>query len=280
MGGLAAGQSTQRGPHSPAVQEVFDSPSNRSSQSPQSRPQHDFDGHIPERDILSMITNSNANNGGFSGMDFPEALTHLQNANGQSPLTPNQRNEVLQLMAGESASADQNGAGNALTSPQPPSMPDITQYKQQGEDRLAHIGNALKDQQQKVNEVSTILAPLSPSGSIPGVDPQAFGNGSDLDLDQWINTDLNDLNNGDYFTNQGSGGDFDFGTDTETGGLDFNPASNMNVDIANLDGAQDEEQGRVVEAMDSSEAPSPANTADDTGGGEEGGGPRKRSRRG
>lgn len=79
--------------HSPALQEIPDgqTSSNRSSQSPQVFPTSTDpeSSQIPEADILSMINSANASASPFSSgsarMDFPEALSHLQTANGKSP---------------------------------------------------------------------------------------------------------------------------------------------------------------------------------------------------
>ncbi|KAL8957883.1 MAG: hypothetical protein Q9183_005947, partial [Haloplaca sp. 2 TL-2023] len=167
------------GLRSPIAQEVLDTPSNRSSQSPRVKPEAGTNNGQPsESDILSMIQSTNAmqpyfNNNNGTPMDFPTALSHLQTADGQSPLTPNQRSDALRLIASNN-NANSNGSGNyvgenALTSPSPQmQMPDLAQY-QQSKERLDQLTMALKEQGNKVNQLSNVLAPLSPSGSIPGL---------------------------------------------------------------------------------------------------------------
>ena len=264
--------------HSPAVQEVFDrTPSNRSSQSPQVKPDTPNEGQIPEADILSMINSTNANTPNFPGgrMDFPQALSHLQTADGQSPLTQNQRNDVLRLMASSAAATSQSGNNNALTSPSPP-MPTMALY-QQSKERLDQLHNALKQQNDKVKELSQYLAPLSPSGSIPGItDTQTYGDpsGADsLDLDQFLNT-------GDYFNEPGNG-PFDFGTSDNLPDFSFDAPADSVSGPPGLGGTMSgNEEGRVVETANSSEATSPANTVDESyAGQEEGRSPGKRRRK-
>ncbi|MCJ1462337.1 stress-responsive transcription factor hsf1 [Pseudocyphellaria aurata] len=298
---------------SPAIQELSDqSHSNRSSASPQVKPKKEIsDGQIPEADIMSLINSANANNTSFptaQRMDFPQALSHLQTADGKSPLTPNQRHDVLQLMANDSANTAQNNNVNALTFPSPPLVPDMAHYNLT-KDQLEFIGNSLKEQEHKVQELNEILAPLSPSGSIPGVnDPQAYGGTDMLDLDQIFNS-------GDYF-NDGLGGngvgggaglsgngidDIDFGNGDGLG--DFNFEASMAQDggggMGNQDGGfrngyhtavnegsdnvnADEiangsiDRGSAIETINSSEATSPANTIDEGGGPEERSSPKKR----
>ncbi|KAL8709849.1 MAG: hypothetical protein Q9220_005465 [cf. Caloplaca sp. 1 TL-2023] len=248
--------------HSPVALEVLDTPSARSSQSPQIKADGGSNNQPSEADILSMIQSTNANQPFYHGsrMDFPEALSHLQTADGQTPLTPNQRNDTLRLIASTAAA---NSPNNALTSPSPP-MPSMAQY-QASKERLDQLSNALKEQGNKVNQLSSVLAPLSPSGSIPGVtDGMGYGDptGNDmLDLDQIFNS-------GDYFNDNIATGDFDFGTNEPLPDFNFDP-NEGNGDGADeppfgFDGAgEDGPEGSAVETVGSSEGTSPANTADD-----------------
>lgn len=284
---------------SPAVQALSEvqTPSNRSSPSPQVVPvSQDSDmNQIPEADILSMINSANASTLPFSNvnaqMKFPEALSHMQTAEGQSPLTANERNDMLQLMANGSAATTQNGGNNALTFPTPPEVPNLQQYSLT-KDQLDFLSQSLKEQDQKVNELNQILAPLSPSGTIPGVtDPQVF-NGDMLDLDQYFNS-------GDYFDETGRNNNLDF-PPNDDGLNDFlfepslndaappapasAPAADGNGDQSQVfkqeqdgyDGADDGGgggMGRIVGTVNSSETTSPANTIDESFGGfEEGSG--------
>lgn len=222
-----------------------------------------------------MIQSTNAMQPCYDGsrMDFPEALSHLQTADGQSPLTPNQRSDALRLIAGNVSS---NHNENALTSPSPP-MPNMAQF-QQSKERLDQLTNALKEQGNKVNQLSNVLAPLSPSGSIPGIsDAQSYGDpgGNDmLDLDQIFNS-------GDYF-DENAPGNFDFAFNEPLPDLDFD-MSGTNDDAGQepsfgIDGTSEEgPEGSVVETVNSSEATSPANTADDNNGSSAGPEGRKRS---
>ena len=274
-------------PHSPAIQELADTPSARSSQSPQIPANNASSLQIPEADIISLINSTNANNHNnpaTTRMDFPEALKHLQNSDGQSLLTSNQRNDVLRLMAN---GTDQNGFENAFTSPTPATGLDLSQYNATN-DTLDFLGKSLQEQDSKVANMERLLAPLSPSGSIPGFDSSAGIPTQDmLDLDQIFNS-------GDYFDSVGQtdfsnsnglsngiltddySGDFDpnFDFDTAVGdGISIDGTNNTN---ANGDTAVDEDGGQIVETLNNSEATSPANTVDEA----EGGSPRKRRRRG
>ena len=266
--------------HSPAIQELSDrTPSNRSSQSPQIQPDTSRDKQIPEADIMSMINSANAqNNENFPGarMEFPEALSHLQNTNGQSPLTPNQRQDMLQLMAKENGNLPQNGS-NALASYSSTNSADNLARFDLTREHLDQISRSLREQEQHLANVQGTLAPLSPSGSIPGVSDQVYDpqNGQDmLDMDTIFNCN-------DYFNNGTNPDEYDFSNNTEFPDFDFSMTpSNGETRGGTFDANSDE--GRVVETMDSSEATSPANTVDDGGGGQEHGdvSPRKLRKRG
>lgn len=238
-----------------------------------------YDANTPrsEPDIMSFINSANAiANGrkspGIGSMNFPQALSHLQTADGKTPLSPSQRSTVLQLLSGP---AGVSGNDNALTNPGKPdvlNMPDWTANKSE----LDQLERRLKEQNDKVALLTGMVQPLSPSGSIPGLNdgyvPALHGDG--LDFDQIFNNDyFNDatvnnnveLNFGDPI-DFGDTATFDFGSSngaTTSNGLDTEAASALK---------------RIVETVDSSEATSPANTNDEAGQ-EEVHSPRKRRRR-
>jgi len=268
--------------------------SNRSSESPRFSANHNASGAVPETDIMSFINSANANGADLlsnSGMDFPQALSHLQTADGKSPLTTNQRNNVLQLMANGSAKAPPNGNttnnNNNLMSPHPPEIPvPNIEHWNATQNELDFLEKTLKEQDSKVANLSTMLQPLSPSGTIPGLNDPAGYNGlgpipSDpLDFDNMFNSN-------DYFSDAGTRQDLDFGADTVDfgGGADFDfetPNSNATNGFG-LDGSDDHNEARRFETVDSSEATSPATTVVDGGGGgggqEEEGNMRKKRRR-
>ncbi|KAK7190073.1 hypothetical protein DPSP01_006368 [Paraphaeosphaeria sporulosa] len=160
---------------------------------------------LPENhEIMSAIQNANANAtaGGFSHapqIDLPAALNSYQHQDGHTPLTTQQRNDVLSLMAQNTSAASPNSAfaantNNALNNPQPPPMPNLDQM-QETEAQLAYLQRVSEEQNSRVQSLQERLQPLSPSGQIPGLDS---GNGYfggaglgepgayDLDLDSFV----------------------------------------------------------------------------------------------
>ena len=265
------------------VQEIFDqSGSNRSSESPQFSAKDGAQRQLTDHDILSFINSENANgtNFGENRMDFPEALSHLQTADGKSPLTTNQRNNVLQMIANGSAatSAGTNNNNNALTSPNA-QVPDIPSWNATKEE-LDFLEKTLKEQDSKVANLSNMLQPLSPSGSIPGLtDSQTYGgnaNSDPLDFDQLFNS-------GDYFNDNGANNDINFdgppGDFNSAAEFDFGDPLGNGVTNGFDSDTQGEQGGRIVETVGSSEATTPANTAEDGAVYEAGRSPRKRRRR-
>lgn len=193
-------------------------------------------------DMMSFINAANANTPpGDQSFDFSSVLDHAQHANGKGPLTQKQRNDVLNLIASQTQAGTngQSSANNALVTPTPPQLPDLSQYFET-QDRLNVLMQLQKEQDEKVQRLAGRLSPLSPSGVIPGVtDPygdvgtgtgNAVGgsdannfnqspSGTDFDLDAFINSSGNDS---DYFgLANGSFGP----VDQPAPGLDaFNPA--------------------------------------------------------
>lgn len=272
-----------------AVPETYDqSTSNRSSESPCFTANSTGTNTLPERDILSFINSTNANDTNFLGsnrMDFPQALSHLQNVDGKTPLTPNQRNTVLQLIANDTANTSANGHGgrnNALTTPHPPEMPlpDLDHWNET-KSQLDFLEKTLKEQDSKVASLSSMLQPLSPLGAIPGLhDSQGYigphvGAPDNLDFDQMFNSR-------DYFDDAGAGVDLNFGADSGdfggSGEFDFDNAGGTETPNSFGLGVANEHGGRI-ETVDSSEATSPANTIEEGGGQEDGHRPRKQRRR-
>ena len=260
----------------------------RSSESPQMKSDVNLsDSQIPESDILSMINASNASNVSFPAtqrMDFPQALSHLQHAEGKSPLTPNQRQDVLQLMSNGSPNSFLNNNNNtSFTFPSPPRGPNMSQYNFT-KDQIEFLSTSVKDQGRKVDELTNVLAPLSPNGSIPGMyDTQNYTGTDMLDMDQIFNS-------GDYFNDGLTGGgaansaesELDFINGVEMGDFNFEISSPDNglgtgddgflteyeYPNAGVEGnvGADGQAGRIVETVNSSEATSPANTVDEGGG--------------
>ena len=207
---------------------------------------------------MSMINSANAHNtNNYPGqrMEFPEALSHLQTADGQSPLTPSQRQNMLQLMSNENANSPQNAPNNlnALTSYSPTNSAANLAHFDMSKEQLDQISRSLQEQQERMANLNASIAPLSPSGSIPGVNDQSYQpNGQELDLDSIFNS-------GDYFNDGANPGDFDFSNGADIPDFDFSAPLPGGNEI----GSVDKNEGRIVGSVASSEATSPANTVDD-----------------
>ncbi|KAK5112667.1 hypothetical protein LTR85_011178 [Meristemomyces frigidus] len=253
---------------------------------------------IPESDqMMSLINSVNATNASTPSttapaFDFSSALHHYQNSDGNAPLTPQQRDDMLALMVSQHGH-DQSNNNNALASPHPPAMPDLNQLKET-QQQLEMLTNMQKQQDAKVQELNRRLQPLSPTGAIPGVghlgdenpfdlitgapgdyDPNAFINfddngwndpagadGGELNFD-FGNGPVGDVGNGDM--------NWDFGnTGGDAGGADMfqtSPAAVGNGGQAPQRGAEHDGGGRVESV--SSEATSPAGTVPDLAVGED-----------
>lgn len=232
---------------------------------------------LPENDeIMSAIQNANANAGQATSQgaqfDFPAALANYQAQGGNVPLTQQQRNEVLSIMANNASAASPNSSlaqnsNNAVATPQPPVMPDLSQF-QATQNSLDLLQRMAEEQNNRVQNLHERLQPLSPSGNIPGLEDY-FGNSTvgepgqfDLDLDSFIP-------NEDYMTQNhpgdAVGGDMslpDLNYDLSNHDLDLNgtglTGDTSGEGLLGFDTGQDNR----VESVSSSAA-SPAVTVED-----------------
>ena len=218
--------------HSPQVREL--------TPSPKILPQ-DRATPASEADIMSMLKSQSAQNNAFSPtapMDFSEALQQLQNTGNNTPLTPGERKNMLQLLGDETSYPDM----------QPQNAGDVvSQFNTSGQ-HIDQISQLLREQNQSIDDITNKVTPLSPSGSIPGLDlgNGGFGDPGLLDLEQIFDS-------GGYF-NEGGGGegagniggnDFGFGDE----GFDFGAAGAQGFgeeDALAGGNGKDGEKGRAV----------------------------------
>lgn len=274
------------------VEEVFDHSPRPASNV---RAGQQTDESSPQRDIMSVIQNSNARSGLSTNFnEFPNVLSSLENHGGNVPLTANQRADMLRLMAHETNSSEPHAGvspNNALISPNPPPMPH--NYSGRLASTRQEIDNLVKmqaEQDRSVQNLTSLLQPLSPNGTIPGIDTDGNVPPPPLDLDQIFNndyfTDIGDAgsdlkskadnpmshlgadqNTHDPVgTTQGDNGDtndlFDFDHIPAEPDLFETPHHGQGDPTYNygFDGTGFDEPGRVIEQLTDSEATSPAAT--------------------
>ena len=233
-------------PQPGAIEELFEtSPADSTQVKPEpSRQQR------PSMNMMNIINNTNAQSrSNNSGMEFPEMLSHYENANGNSPLTSDQRNDMLNLIANNTSAT---GTNNALVSPLPPQPPNLEElsYTQAELDAILRLQ---ENQQAMIEDVKVRLAPLSPSGSIPGLDGNSYFNGTDSSDPNAANLDLEQfLDSGAFYNGSSPMGHGDYNYDHFNDGTIGMGDSHFDM---GMDGVQD--TSRVVEAVDGSEAATP-----------------------
>lgn len=289
--------------------------------SPRQGPSNVSAGQLPEdkspqKDIMSVIQNSNARNASQNTFSqFPDVLSSLERG-GSGPLTPGVRADMLRLMANDTGHhTGSAGANNALIIPNPPPMPQ--DYSNRLSNTRQEIDSLVKlqaEQDRSVQNLTNLLQPLSPSGTIPGLDNDSNAPPA-IDLDQIFSND--------YFTdiadhsatgqkNDHSGIDFGTGshahdaiasTEPDAGDasalLDFGGLpddddlfnSNQGANHASYNygfdgtgygadaGSGNLDSGRVVEQLTDSEATSPAGPEDPSVEPDDGGSAAKRRRK-
>ncbi|RFU28871.1 hypothetical protein B7463_g7471, partial [Scytalidium lignicola] len=231
------------GQQPPAVEELFDTPADKT----QIKMELD---QRPQQTMLNIINSNNARRpGNTNGIEFPEMLSRYENANGKTPLTSEQRNDMLNIIANSTSAPGSNNALVSPNPPQPPSLDDLA-YSQAELDELMRLQQA---QDENISKVQDLILPLSPSGTIPGLTdnvPSYFpdGNtpspGGNIDLDQF-------LDSGAYY-NSSDHNDFNYNnfSDSNVGAMD------SKFDF-NADGIMDEHTGRITEAAGSSKGTTP-----------------------
>lgn len=223
-----------------AIEELFDS-----SDSPQIKSEGTSMDTASQQDMLNLINNTNASLHSNNNFNFPDVLSHYETANGGSPLTASQRNDMLSLMANQTSSSAP-GANNALISPTPPPKPDLARFAQTSKE-LDDLAKMQRQQDDRLRNVSGIVQPLSPSGSIPGLDmdldaytggPSYFpnsGNGGNLPSPgaHSANLDLNDFLANDAYTDYANGGELGISLNGGVGGDDIGGGGGFDFDTFN-----------------------------------------------
>ncbi|KAG4430276.1 hypothetical protein IFR05_014240 [Cadophora sp. M221] len=252
--------SYQSTPHSATIEELFDSPAetpqaqheykpDMNSLSMSSQAMNSQQSQNPPDRMMNIIQDTNAQNRpNNSAMPFPEMLSHYENANGNSPLTNEQRNNMLNLMANSSSA----GGNNALTSPTPPPQPSLEQFGITHQE-IDDLMRRQADQARRINDFKTTIAPLSPSGSIPGLDGDTYFDGMDASQPDAANLDLDQfLETGAFYTGSSpmaNNGDYGFDGFGDTAGM-----GESHFD-AGMDGTVD--SGGRVESLNGSTVATP-----------------------
>lgn len=191
----------------------------------------------PQERMMKIINDHNATN--TSSMDLPEAAELMANA--PEALDRHQRSKLVDLMATQastpasaaspSATARQASAGVPPRAPaaglSPPSLspimrsptmtpPSLQQINSNQVD-LGQLQRLQSEQDAKIQELSEMLGPLSPSGQIPGLSDgnEAFLDPPNVDLDQYFDSTafLDDTGFG------ADGNDFNFSLDAADGAI-------------------------------------------------------------
>lgn len=137
--------------------------------------------------VINAANNASPSNTG-PGLDFDSALHHFQNRDGNTPLTQQQRNDMLSMMNSlNTASGGTNAANSALTHPQTPPLPSLNQISTNN-DQLEHLQRLAAEHGENVQSLRDRITSLSPSGFVPGLD-NGTNQPPEFDLDDWFQSD-------------------------------------------------------------------------------------------
>ncbi|KAI1615679.1 heat shock transcription factor [Exophiala viscosa] len=205
----------------PSVEEAFDMGVNTPSTTVPPQPSA-YNQNFPQRDMMSVIQNANAHiNQSASpttpAQDFSNVLNNLEATTGNGPLSTSQRADVLKMI--NDSTQQPSGSDNALINSTPPSGP--ANFRRRLANTSSDLDNLAKmqaEQDKSVQNLTSLLQPLSPTGSIPGIGDGQSLPPPPLDIDDF-------LNHADYFPDMSSdpNGNYDFGNT----GLDSNGANDF-----------------------------------------------------
>ncbi len=141
----------------------------------------------PATDIISVINNVNAQNNTTpteSDFDFSAALNQFQSANGNSPLSSQERSDVLHRLATNGSDAGNvaggpimNDINNAFLSSMTSSMPSLDTFAA-SQNQLDLLQRLQQEQASKVQRLVDRVQSHSPTGVIPGLGDADGGSGN------------------------------------------------------------------------------------------------------
>ncbi|KAK5997918.1 Heat shock factor protein [Cladobotryum mycophilum] len=187
----------------------------------------------PHESMMRIINDHNATNP--TGLDLPEATELVANA--PNTLSNDQRSNIRPPATMPTTSAASNvspPAQDATSMPslspilRPPSVPvPSLQHINTNQTDLEQLKRLQSEQDAKINELSGLLGPLSPSGHVPGLgedEHAAYFDTPGIDLDQFLDSNafLNDVNFGD-------GEDFNFNLDADALNGGLNPGTSSQL---------------------------------------------------
>ena len=259
-----------RSPQSAHVEEIFDQDLNRPTQQYASSSSHG----PQQQDMMSLIHNANARNGGNNAAtpDFSHVLDNLESTGGTTPVSPAQREHMLRMFNNQSRRPQSSGSDNrALVSPvRSNSHAQFDNKLQSTKYDLDSLEQLQAAQEKSVENLTNMLQPLSPSGSIPGLHDGQDIPPAPLDIDHFLGHDYfpdfnNDANGSLDFTNSnhnahtsnGLAPAFDF-TDDDPLFADVDDNPNADSNFLNVDTYDEHNDERRVQSVaSSSEAPTP-----------------------
>ena len=194
-------------------------------------------------EIMQLINKSNAESPNNMNLDFSSALKDYENASPGGPLTQEQRNNVLNMMASNSgATTPMTQALQAASNPMA-GKSYIDQFNS-NQEQLEALTKLQQEQDDRVRNLHSRLTPFSPRGGVPGFQAIHGGNNDmpNFALDNGFSLDHNNISdpNFDDFLNydgtvNGGAGSMDLAGAGNTD-FHFNDAADNYFGNVNFDG--------------------------------------------
>jgi len=276
-----------RSPQSAHVEEIVDSDNNQVGE----QNYYPSTGRQQQDDMMSLIHTTNAQNSGRNTPipDFSHVLNDLEITGGTTPVNSSQRDNMLRMLNAQAQGSKRpqsSGNNGALVSPSRTNAQQAHFDQRINASRrdLEHLAHLQAAQDKSVENLTSLLQPLSPSGSIPGL-----GDGQDvppppLNIDDFLGShdyfgniqddgngdyDFSTLNNAAYSQNMNGnngGTGFDFADDAPLfADVDANEVEDDNFLSAGTYNGMDDGKRRIESVASSSEAPTPRKAVSEDG---------------
>lgn len=197
----------------PAVEEVFD------SAEPTPAP--------TQHDMMNVINSTNARNGASATPDFSHMISSLENSGGANPLNASQRADMLNLINNSAGNLGKGNDSALINTTPPPGPPNYGQQLASFQSKYDNLAKMQAAQDKSVQNLTNLIQPLSPSGSIPGIHDNTNIPPAPWDVDDFLSAGH------DYFNDFPVDGNFDLNnTGAEgAGATGFNDYDDMFGDV-------------------------------------------------
>ena len=155
-------------------------------------------------------------------------ISSLENSGGANPLNASQRADMLHLINNSAGNLGKGGDNALVNTTPPPGPPNYGHQLASFQSKYDNLAKMQAAQDKSVQNLTNLIQPLSPSGSIPGIHDNTNIPPAPWDVDDFLSAGH------DYFNDFPADGSFDLnntGADAAGGSAGFNDYDDMFGDV-------------------------------------------------